>query len=106
MSVLDRDPKYAWAGVIAVAALAGMTATTLVAMFHWPVEPDVVRTTNTIYGNVLTFVLGVFTGASMPAAAAAATTLLPIERTAGPITGAVEEFRIGETPTGERQATP
>lgn len=101
------DPKYAWAALIAVVALAGLTLTTVVAMFHWPIEPDVVRTTNTIYGNVLTFVLGVFTGASMPAAATAATTLLPLERVAsGVATATVEEVAVGEAQSGERQATP
>jgi hypothetical protein len=97
------DPKYAWAALIAVVALTGLTATTLVAMFHWPIEPDVVRTTNTIYGNVLTFVLGVFTGASFPTAAVAVASSAAARTT--PAT-TPEEFVLGETPTGERQATP
>lgn len=65
-TLFDSDPKYTWAGLIAIFALLGLTATTVIAMYHWPVEPDVIRQTNTTFGNVLTFVLGVFTGASVP----------------------------------------
>lgn len=63
---MTNGQKYTWAGRIAVACLAGMTVITGVSMFHWPVEPDVLRSTNATFAAVLTFVLGVFTGASSP----------------------------------------
>lgn len=64
------DLKYVWAGTIAIFSLLGLTVTTVISMYHWPVDNgELLRQTNTTFGNVLTFVLGVFTGASMPAAA-------------------------------------
>ena len=67
--LFSGDQKYVWAGGIAIFSLIGLTVTTVVSLYHWPVDNgEMVRQTNTTFANVLTFVLGVFTGAAMPAA--------------------------------------
>jgi hypothetical protein len=63
---MSNGDKYIWAGRIALVCLIALTTTTMTSMFWWPIEGDVLRSTNAVFASVLTFTLGVFTGATRP----------------------------------------
>lgn len=64
------DLKFVWAGTIALIALLCLATTTVISMFHWPIDNgEMLRTSNTLFSNVVSMVLGAFLGASVPPAA-------------------------------------
>lgn len=95
---MTNGQKYAWAGRIALFCLAALTVTTVCSMFFWPIEGDVLRSTNAVFSSVLTFVLGVFTGATRPDPDAAKNVLASITARADGPEGSVTATAREEKP--------
>ncbi len=63
---MTNGEKYKALAVIAVGSLLVVAATTIASMWHWPVEPQILRDTNTALLSLASTIAGVLAGASRP----------------------------------------